>query len=175
MTSIGLKFLNLFFNCLHNKSLLRKKKLTEREAYVLLKLYDFEDPKTDMKLDLALELKVSSERIRQISVKALKKLRNPSQPDPIQEMKTIIQNYAIASDQNDIFKTTVRFCLLEISDLPILKIVKVIACTCLPFKKNLQETLDYCESLSNTFKREYRRLDQQAKKKKKKMNTLFDF
>ncbi|WP_292008633.1 sigma factor-like helix-turn-helix DNA-binding protein [Chryseobacterium sp.] len=152
MTSIGLKFLDLFFSCLHNKSLLRKKKLTEREAYVLLKLYDFEDPKTDMNLDLALELKVSSERIRQIDVKALKKLRKSSLPDPIQEMKVIIQNYAIATDQNDIFKTTVRFCLLELSDLPIQKIIRLIICTCLPFKRNLTETLDYCKYLSNIFK-----------------------
>ncbi|PTT25293.1 hypothetical protein DBR28_18170, partial [Chryseobacterium sp. HMWF028] len=160
---------------MHNKSLLRKKKLTEREAYVLLKLYDFEDPKTDMNLDLALELKVSSERIRQIGVKALKKLRKPSLSDPIQEMKTIIQNYAIAADQNDIFKTTVRFSLLELSDFPAQKVIRLIICTCLPFKKNLSETLDYCKYLSNTFQREYNRLNQQAKKKREKDERFIEF
>jgi DNA-directed RNA polymerase sigma subunit (sigma70/sigma32) len=83
MTSIGFAILDNFRQCLES----RKRLLYPRNAYILQRLYNWEEMSFPTEDELAKELKIPPARIRKIRQSTLKKLkkfteRNPTK-DPI--------------------------------------------------------------------------------------------
>ncbi|MDR2271049.1 MAG: TnsA endonuclease N-terminal domain-containing protein [Sphingobacterium sp.] len=174
MTSIGLKILSIFSRCLHDVNLLKRKNLTEREIHVLTELFNWEEPISDIEVVLASELNLSRERIRQIGVKALKKMRRIVNDDPMKEMNSIIKSYANSNENDDLLKTTVRLCSFEMEELPTLRMVKLVVCLCIPFKRTLRETMDYCKLQKELLDRETRNQLRQIRTLAKKNKEFAD-
>lgn len=175
MTTIGLKILNIFSLCLSDNRLLKGRNFTHREICVISRLYDWEEPLPDIETMLASELKISTERVRQIGIKALKKMRGPVVSDRIANMKSIINSYALPTEKDDMLKTIVRLCLFEMSELPTMKMVKLLVCLCSPFKEKLGEMMEYCKSHKDLLKREFRERQQLERKSFHKNKRFVDF
>lgn len=175
MTTIGLKILDIFSLCLNDNRLLKSRNFTHREIRVISRLYDWEEPLPDIETVVASELKISTERVRQIGIKALKKMRGPAVSDRIANMKSIIKSYAIPTEKDDMLKTIVRLCLFEMSELPTMKMVKILVCLCSPFNAKLGEMMEYCKSHKDLLKREFRERQQLERKSFRENKRFVDF
>jgi len=175
MTAIGLDVLNIFSQCMRDNEFLQRKKLSEREIYVISKLYEWKAPVPDVEKLLASELKIGTERIRQISIKALKKMRRPLVSDPIAAIKSIIDSYAQAAEKDDPLKTIVRLCLFEMEELPTMKMVKLLVCLCAPFKDKFGSMMEYCKTQKDLLKREFLALQRSEIKKSNQTERFTNF
>lgn len=176
MTSIGLKLLNIFSRFLHDDTLLKKKKLTERDIYIVSKLYNWEEPEPDIRSVLASELNISTERVRQIGVKALKKLRRPIYSDPVGEMRKIISSYASPTEKDDLLKTVVRLCLYEMNGLPTMQMVNLLICLCISYNEGkLSAMISYCKSHKKALEQEDRYQQKLARIKSRRDRQLANF
>ncbi|HEX9503760.1 MAG TPA: sigma factor-like helix-turn-helix DNA-binding protein [Patescibacteria group bacterium] len=78
MTSIGFAILDCFTQCLdvkYSKYSKEKRILSSRDVYILRKLFGWEEMVFTTEEELAVELQISSERVRQLKKRALKRLR----------------------------------------------------------------------------------------------------
>ncbi len=159
MTSIGLEVLNQFSRFLQDSSAKKKAVFSDRELAILSVKYDWEEYYEKQEASLPLKFNITRERVRQIAVRALKKVVRVKYPgfDPVGRIRNILKGYALPGEQHELGKTIVRFCVREMDGLPLSKMVVLLANLCLRDKNKVKATLLYFKANQKELSYAYRK------------------
>ena len=162
MTSVGFAILDSFTQCLdikHSKYSEGKPLLSNRETHLLKRLYSWEIISFAKEKDVADELNISSERVRQIRKKALKKLRVTAKRrnTPILKILQIIDGYAVKEEHRHLHKTIVRIWLNELSEFPAFPIIRLLTELRLGKREDVKAAFQYLASWKKARSLEQRR------------------
>lgn len=177
MTSIGLEILNIFSKCLRANSMKRKRILSDRDVYILSTLYDWEESTPNIEYIMSAKLNITRERIRQISIRALRKIKYIVDDDfhPMTNFGSIINSYSLSEEKNYPGKTIVRLCLWEMEGLPTMKMIRLLANLYLPKKSDIYNTIQYYKSHKKALEKEFRKQRSLERKKFLKNNRFSQF
>jgi hypothetical protein len=176
MTSIGFAILDYFSQCLDTRYPGGKRVLSLRDAYILRKLYCWEEMTFSKEKELAKELKRSAERIRQLKKRSLKKLRTGAKQrkSPVQKIIGIIEGYAKKDERKQMYKTIVRFWLDELPEFPAYQIITLLASLYFGRREDIDAALEYFYSWERARVNEKRRQITQARRKLRNEARLKD-
>ncbi|RKR80750.1 sigma-70-like protein [Mucilaginibacter gracilis] len=129
MTSVGFAILDYFTLSLDTKYARGKWLMTDRDIAFLKEMFCWEELSFATDKEIALQTNMSSERVRQIKHKALKRLRIAAKQgkNPAKNIITIIERSIKKDKDRNPHQAIINLCINEMPELPPYQIIKLLA------------------------------------------------